>query len=481
MHLYLLLLLAYSATLVLAGFWLGREVRASTDFFVARRGLGAGLIFATVLAANIGAGSTVGASGLGYQRGLSAWWWNGSAGIGSLLLAFWIAPRIWRLAARHDFYTVGDLLERRYGGAVRGVIAVLLWLGSLSILAGQLIAVGWILNVVADVPRWIGSAVGGGVMIVYFTAGGLHGSARVNLIQLVVKLAGFAIAVPMLVSRSGGLHAIAAEPSLPANTFQFWGGDGSIGFLTLLVPAFMVSPGLLQKAYGAKDTRSLSRGLGVNAVALMLFGFVPALVGIVARAHYPDLSNPELALPVALVRDLPVWIGALSLAAVFSAEVSAADAILFMLATSLSQDLYRRFLRPDATDRQLLRMARVAAVAGGAGGLLLAIVLPGVIAALTIFYALLGVSLFVPIIVALHSEVRRPRAALASIIAGTLTFAVVFAATANRGWGAVTPNLCGILASALTFFLFSFTRRARPRSGVGAGISLGTGGTATDS
>ena len=50
--------------------------------------------------------------------------------------------------------------------------------------------------------------------------------------------------------------------------------------------------------------------------------------------------------------------GALGLAAVFSAEVSAADAVLFMLATSLSQDLYKRFVNPAATDRQVLTVAR---------------------------------------------------------------------------------------------------------------------------
>jgi len=451
MPLYLALLLAYSAFLVAAGFWLGRHVRASSDFFVAGRQLGSGLIFATVLAANIGAGSVVGASGIGYREGLSAWWWNGSAGIGSLLLAFWIGPRIWRLASRDNFYTVGDLLERRYGRTVRGVVAVLLWLGTLFILAGQLIAIGWILGVVADVPRWVGSVVGGVVIVVYFTAGGLHGSARVNLIQLIVKLAGFAVAVPLLVSRAGGLATIAASPRLGQHAFDFWGGNASVGFLALLVPAFMISPGLLQKAYGARDARAVRRGFAANAIVLMAFGLVPALVGLIARMHHADLADAELALPIALVRDVPAWIGTLALAAVFSAEVSASDAILFMLATSLSRDLYHRFVNPTASDAQLLRVARAAAVAGGIGGVVAAIVLAGVIKALTIFYSLLGVSLFVPVVVALHSEVRRPAAALASIVAGTGTFLIVWAATGNHGWGPLTPNLVGLAASAVAF------------------------------
>ena len=55
--------------------------------------------------------------------------------------------------------------------------------------------------------------------------------------------------------------------------------------------------------------------------------------------------------------------GALALSAVFSTEVDTCDAVLFMLSTTLSQDLYKRHLNPRASDRQLLRVARAAAVA----------------------------------------------------------------------------------------------------------------------
>jgi len=80
MSLHLTLLLTYSALQVALGLWIGRRVKSAGDFFVAGRGLGPGLVFATFVAANIGAGSTVGAAGLGYRDGLSAWWWGrGSA------------------------------------------------------------------------------------------------------------------------------------------------------------------------------------------------------------------------------------------------------------------------------------------------------------------------------------------------------------------------------------------------------------------
>ena len=161
-----------------------------------------------MLAANIGSGATVGVAGLAYRDGLSAWWWSGSAGLASLVLAFWVGPRIWTLARQHGFYTTGDFLEFRYGPAVRAVVSVLLLLGSVAILAGQLIAGAAILNVVAGAPRWVGSLVGGAIMTIYFTAGGLLGTAMVNTVQLVVMVAGFVVALPFALEAAGGIATL---------------------------------------------------------------------------------------------------------------------------------------------------------------------------------------------------------------------------------------------------------------------------------
>src|SRR5438105_2246731 len=139
----LALLVAYSVALIAAGLWVARLVRTSGDFFVAGRRLSAPLLGATVLAANIGAGSTVG-------------------------------------------------------------------------------------------------------------AGGLLSSAWVNVLQLVVLLGGFLAALPVVVSRVGGVHALAAPAGASPHFTQFFAsaGPGSgVALLALLGPAFIISPGLLQKVY----------------------------------------------------------------------------------------------------------------------------------------------------------------------------------------------------------------------------------------
>jgi SSS family solute:Na+ symporter len=460
MNLHLALLLGYAALQVALGLWLSRQVRTSGDFFVAGRSLGPGLLFATLIAANIGAGSTVGATGLGYRDGLAAWWWVGAAGLGSLVLALSVGPRIRAVAAEHGLSTVGDFLEWRYDRSVRGVISLLLWVGTLAILAGQLIALAWILNVVAGIPKPAGCLIGGLVVTTYFSAGGLHSSARVNILQATVKFAGFAVALPLVLAKAGGLAGLRAIEGAPSTYGDFLvGGASGWHYVALLAPAFIVSPGILQKVYGARDERAVRLGVGLNAVVLLAYAIVPAFLGIAARALHPGLENQELALPTLLMQDVPPWVGAIGLAAVFSAEVSAADAILFMLSTSLSQDLYRRFLAPRASDARGLLVARGAAVLGGAVAVALAIVSPSVIGVLSVFYSLLGVSLFVPIVAGLYAPRVGTWDALAAIAAGVA--GLLLARAFSPASALLSPPLVGLVAAALGCGATMLLRRSR--------------------
>ncbi len=452
MNLHLTILVAYSFALMAFGVWIGRRVRGAGDFFVAGRRLGPGLVFATMLAANIGAGSTVGATALGYTNGVSAAWWVGSAAIGSVVLAFWIGPAMRRHAETYQLRTVGDYLEQRYSPAVRHFAAGILWIGSLFILAGQLWAIGSIIGAVTAAPAWIGCVIGGAVITVYFTAGGLLTAAWVNVVQLAVKVIGFALAFEVAVSLLG--RTPGPPPGAPADYLQFWRtGSPGLALLAVIVPPFVVSPGLLQKIFGARDDRAVRIGVGLNALGLALFAIVPATLGIAARAQFPALASADAALPTLLVRTLSPLTGAIGLAAVFSAEISASDAILFMLTTSLSQDFYKRVVRPSATEERVLRLARWTAAAGGTAGTLLAIALGSVVNALTIFYTLIGVSLFIPVLAGLYVPRTSSTGALVTMTAGVLTALAIHLLTGGRGWGLITPATAGLAAAAAAWVI----------------------------
>lgn len=459
----LLILLVYGVGLVAAGIVVGRRVRGADDFFVAGRGLSGRMVFVTLLAANIGAGSTVGATGLGYLHGLSAWWWSGSAAIGCAFLGLYVAPRLHRLSAQAGFLTVGDFLEARYDRSVRGLIGILLWGGTLLILAGQLIAVAWALDVVLGLPKAWGCLAAGVIVVAYFSGGGLLAAAWVNLLELAVLLVGFALAVPFALTAAGGWDVVrtaaGAEPAASYASLSGMGVAGILGLALTLAPSFIVSPGLVQKTWAARSVAGARGAALANAVALALFAFIPALLGMAARTLRPRLSNPELALPILMAEVLPPWLGALGLAALFAAELSTADAVLFMLSTSLAKDLYKSFLRPDADDAALLRVGRRTALAAGALGTLVAIFVPSVVAALTAFYGVMTVALFAPLIVGLALERPRARHARWAVAAAVVTALVGRAALAGSPLVAWLPFAAGIVA-ALAVFGFAYLEPA---------------------
>jgi solute:Na+ symporter, SSS family len=460
---YLLVIVVYSLAQIALGVWIARRVTGTSDFFVAGRKLGPGMLAATLLAANIGAGSTVGAASRAYRDGFAAWWWVGSAGIGSACLAIWVGPRIWRLASHSQFKTVGDFLEWRYDSRVRAAIALLLWAGTVSILAGQLLAMAAVLGTLAGLSKVTSCFVGALVATTYFAAGGLKSSVAVNVLQLSVKLAGFAIALPMALAAVGGLrgfhHAFPAGPYWSA-----WSNAGSGWFYVAVVaPGFIVSPGILQKVYGARDERAVRVGVGVNAIVLLAFAVIPAVLGMIARALHPDLIRTDLALPMLFRHDLPFWVGAVGLAAIFSAEVSAADALLFMLATSFSQDLYKRFFNPGADDARVLWCARFAAVAGAGLAVWLAItVADDVVDALSIFYTLLGVSLFVPVVFGVLTRKPDGTAALAGIAGGVAIAAAVELGKGRGFYYGLTPPMWGIALAAAAYMMAAAVLPRRP-------------------
>jgi solute:Na+ symporter, SSS family len=306
----------------------------------------------------------------------------------------------------------------------------------------------------------VGSLVGGAVMTIYFAAGGLLGTAWVNSVQLAVMIVGFVIALPLVVSGAGGLAAFGGA-ALPAafTDITYSSGPGSGWTLLFLTgPAFVISPGLIQKSYGASSARALTTGVALNGAALMGFAFIPVLLGMAGRVTLPEGVSGDLVLPAVLTQLLPAWIGALALAAVFSTEVDTCDAILFMISTSVSKDLFKRYLRPAASDAELLLVARLAAVAGGILGVALSIFLGTIVSAMTVFYSLLGVSLFVPVLGGLYSRRAGSPEALAAIGAGVATLLVVrFGVAAGQAW--LDPTLSGLAAATVAFVVVLLIRK----------------------
>ena len=466
-------IIIYAVLLILAGALIGRKAKSASDFFVAGRKLNSGLLFTTLIAANLGAGSTVGVTALAYRYGLSAWWWIGSAGIGSMILAFIIGPKIWRIARENNYYTLSDYLDKRYSKLFSGLLSLMMSVGTLALFAGQLLGIAWILEVTAGIPKTYGVITGAVVTTLYFAAGGLLSSAVVNIIEVAVILAGFIIALPFVWSYSGGLDGIKAHIN-NASYFDFYGMGSTLitGYIVMLVPSFFISPGLIGKVFAAQDERAIKVGTALNGLVQLIFAIIPVLIGMAAFANFPELTRPDWALPTAMKEMMPFSAASLALAAIFAAEVSTADTVLYMLAGSLTNDLYKRFVNPGISDKNLLTGSRLVSVICGLAGVILALRLESIISALTIFYSLMSVSLAAPLVFGLFTKRASNSGAVLSATLGIiLTLFITFYETesgsvnlfigtldtvnhvADFGFARLNASTCGIIFSFVIMLL----------------------------
>lgn len=465
---YVWVIAIYAFVLIGVGAVMAKRVKGSDDFFVGGRKFGPILLFITLVAPNIGAGSTVGVAGLGFQVGLSAAWWIIASAVGTFILAVFVGPPIWRLAKKHNFYTLGDYLDYRYNRNFRGLISLMMGIGTIAIFAGQLMGIAWILSVVAGVTKSVGILIGAIVVVLYFCAGGLVTAAYVNSIEATVKLVGFFIAVPFVLNFVGGWSGL--ETKVAANlgdamqTARYFSMDGVgftaiMGYFMMLTPSFFISPGLIGKIYGAKNERTVVLSTLLCGIVMLIFAIIPVILGMAASVVVPNLSERDLALPIVMKECMPFWASALALAAIFSAEISAADAVLYMITSSFTKDIYKSFIKPDISDEKLLRNSRVVTVVAGCIGVGMAIILPNVISALSIFYSLMSVSLTAPLLFGLFSKRPSTTAAFVSAIAGIITTVVLQFGNAGKGIGFLNAQSTAIL---LTMVIMVFMMYAYP-------------------
>ncbi|MBQ6435930.1 MAG: sodium:solute symporter family protein [Synergistaceae bacterium] len=451
----LLVIFLYALILIALGVFIGRKAKSASDFFVAGRNFNSGLLFTTLIAANLGAGSTVGVTALAYQYGLSAWWWIGSAGIGSMILAFIIGPKIWKISREYNFYTLSDYLDKRYSKFFSGFISIMMSIGTLALFSGQLLGIAWILEVVAEIPKIYGVIIGAVVTTLYFAAGGLLSSAFVNILEVSVILIGFVIALPFVWNFSGGFETIKANiPDTKYFDFFGMGSTAIIGYIVMLVPSFFISPGLIGKVFAAKDERSIKIGTSLNGLVQLIFAIIPVIIGVATFSKFPDLARPDLALPAAMKNMMPFFAGSIALAAIFAAEVSTADTVLYMLAGSLTNDIYKRFFNPDISDSKLLTLSRITTVICGIIGVILALKLESIISALTIFYSLMSVSLSAPLIFGLFTKRASNFGAVLSALIGIgVTLFVNFNGNLNLFGLVLNSSTCGIISSFIVMML----------------------------
>jgi SSS family solute:Na+ symporter/sodium/proline symporter len=430
-HVHAIVLVTYLLLLLVVGAWKARSVRTQADFSLAGRGLGTTVLAGTLLATWIGTGSVFGNAQKGYTDGLAALVLPLSSAVGIAVL-FLLAARIRRM----EHFTIQDILEERFGVGAR-------LLGTLALLGGYVIIVSYQYRAGSAVleylwpqireapdaltgeiaPSTVGVCAVAAFVILYTALAGMISVAYTDVANGVLMTLGLALALGIVVSRAGGGAELLA--ALPADARDV-GAYPVSRVVSYLLPAFLLILGdanMYQRFFSARDERTARRSaVGMFAGVLLLDWMIIALAvgcaALVAQGAVAAPSNPAHAIVHVAFEVLPAGLGALLCATVVAVVVSTADSYLLAPATSLVRDVYQRFLRPAASEAEIVAAARVAVVGLGLLALFLAFQATSFFEVALFAYTLYGAAITPPLLAAFFWKGATPAGALASMVTG---------------------------------------------------------------
>jgi SSS family transporter len=446
-------LVAYFAAVLALAIVGYRRTRTSADFIVAGRSLGALVGGATLAATQISAGTFVGTVGLHYMAGVCfVWVWPG-AWLGWLVSAVFVAPRL-RAAG---VLTIPEYCERRFGSrAVRALAALLIVVAYTIYLVAQYKASGIIVSTVLGWPAWTGIALVLVSTVVYSLAGGLHGGARIDLLQSMVMVVALVAAVPYLLGHLGGVEALgrALAQIDPRLTGWFYGWRELLAFGAAFGLSLAATPLEATRFMAMRDAATARYAIGVAYIFQAIIGSAIMLAGLSMRALFPALPSPDLASSVMAAHVLSPIAGSLLLVAAFSAIMSTVNAILLVGAASVAHDLYGRFLKPTAGERERLAANRLAVVLLAMAPVWFAIREVTLVQFIVLAQAnLIASAFFAPMVLGLNWRRGGEAAALASMLGGSVV-CIIWTLTQPRPFG-IDPIFAGVGTSLAAFVLVS--------------------------
>ena len=357
-------LLAYVVTLTAFGSWLGRRDRSVKGYFLAGRTVPWWAIAACIVATETSTLTFIGAPGLAYTGNWTFLQLVIGYVLGRFLIAFIFIPAYFR----GDIYTSYEVLQRRFGGPVRGTAAAIFLLYRTLGDGIRLHAAALVIAVATGVPEWACILVLGLAMVLYTEEGGVTATIWTDVVQLFVYLLGalvclFAVARMLPDGMGAAVAAAAAAGKLQILDLSwdlaqpFTLGAGVVGGMFLTLATHGTDHYLVQRLLVARSQREAALGLSVSGLLVLAQFTLFLFLGTLLWAHYGGraFGRGDEILPTFVSTELPgVWTGFI-LAAIVAAALSPS---LNSMASTTLRDFYLPYFRPDASETHQMRAAR---------------------------------------------------------------------------------------------------------------------------
>lgn len=456
---YLLLLMVYG--LVLAK----KKVKTADDMVTGGHRIPFIILVGSLLATWCGGGGITGSAGIIYSGGP----WVGAITFAAppigIILLYFIAGKV----RKSNKVTVPEIMEARYGKAASIISALCVMLAYVGVLATQLKAAADILVLLCsssgiELSHGLALTICTVIIAVITVGGGLVSVAYSDAVSALIMIGGFFLAIPFLMHIASSQGAV-----LPPEKTTLTGGMTGVQLLGYFLPSLALMLGdqnMLQRFASAKNSDEAKKSnIGMFIGELLVIVSIIAMVTQAAKL-YPSLEIPSNVIFQVSVDYLPLAFGALVMCACMAFIVTTADSYLLSSATNLTNDIYVKYIRKDATDRQKMLVLRGTIVVFSALAVALTLYFPTVLALQMTAYTMYGAAITPAILFALFSKRVTPAGGLAGILVGGAATVVW---TMMGTPGGVQCAIVAVPASVIAILLVSaVTRSSNPEHSLDA-------------
>ena len=463
---YLIAISVYLLALVIYGLVIAhKKVKTADDMVTGGHRIPFIILVGSLLATWCGGGGITGSAGVVYSGGP----WVGAITFAAppigIILLYFIAGKV----RKSNKVTVPEIMGARYGKAASIISALCVMLAYVGVLATQLKAAANILVLLCsssgvELSHSMALTICTVVIVVITVGGGMVSVAYSDAISALIMIGGFFLAIPFLISVANSQGAV-----LPPEKTTITGGMSGMQILGYFLPSLALMLGdqnMLQRFASAKNSDEAKKSnIGMFIGELLVIVSIIALVTQSAKL-YPSLETPSNVIFQTAVDYLPLAFGALVMCACMAFIVTTADSYLLSSATNLTNDIYAKYIRKDATDKQKMLVLRVTIVVFSAIAVALTLYFPSVLALQMTAYTMYGAAITPAILFALFSKRVTPAAGLAGIIVGGLATIVW---TLMGTPGGVQCAIVAVPASVIAILLVSaVTKNSDPARSLNA-------------
>jgi len=415
----------YVFALLAVGWYYHKKQKSVVDFWLAGRKLGYIPIGFSAAASWITGGGILAVTAMYLLGGVSSIWTFAAPNVIALFAIGLLVSKIKSLPA----ITQPELLEQRYAGSIRLPVAIIVAIVMILFAAADISGLSLIFGIFFGIDPVFAAILIAVAVSAYVLLGGLSAVVWTDVIQYILLAAAVFFATFAVLGHAADVSSLSVlEFITTSQPSSWWNPFYPVGLTLVLIFCIAIIPGWIsehdqwQKIWAAKDEKNARYGFWFGSFLIFLiFGISCCLLGLGLRYLYPDIGDmggAEVALLNFFVSNYSVYVIVAIALGLTAAAMSCTDTFATSGGSTISRDIYQRYIKPDATMKELKIVNRIAVLIIILGATAVSFANINIIEFIHIATYIASAAYFFPLMVGLYWKRATKEGAVASLIVG---------------------------------------------------------------